>query len=581
MIKRTIFANGRVSFAAIFMTILVMAMIVQLFLIQIVDHQKYKVMAQKEQIKSLILPAERGLIYASDGDRISPLVMNQTIYDLFADPQVIDDKDNLKISKFLASQIKPKLLKSYRKSLNKKDSRYQILAKGLTREEAEKIKKKGFYGLGFTAYNRRVYPEGRLASQILGFVNAEGKGQYGIEQQLNDRLTGKDGYLKTVTDVSNVPLTIGPELINIDPKHGDNLVLSIDRNIQYKAGQILARKMNQTGAKQGSILVMNPNNGQVMAMVNLPDFDPAEYYKVKDINAFNNSAVDMPYEAGSVIKTFTVAMGLDRKIITPTAVYYNNDCVMVYDRRICNLTKGLAGSRTFQFALTNSLNTGMIEIVKKLGSGSISKPARNIMYDYFNNKYRFSRPTGIELPEVSARIISPNEAEGNAVRYSNMSFGQGFNVTMIQAAAAFSSIINGGTYYQPTIIKGTIKQGQIAQKPAKIINKQVISAKASAEIKQMAHLARSSYYAGSDKKGYLIGGKTGTSETLVNGKYNAQRTIASYLGYGGTTKQPKYVIMIRLADSKKKTLSGSFDAGPAFTELSNWLIDYLKLQPKE
>lgn len=564
------------------MSLTILAMIVQLFRIQIVDHQKYQAMAKEEQVKSLILPAKRGQIYASDGQNVSSLVLNETVYDLFADPQVISKKNRSKIIKTLNKYASANLVDGYQKLLAKKETRYQILAKKLTRKQAEKIKKKDFYGLGFTAYSQRVYPEGDLAAQVLGFVNNEGVGQYGVEQALNQRLTGKDGYLKTVTDVSNVPLTIGDEWVSVEPQDGDDLVLTIDRNIQYQAGKILAKHAQKTGAKEGSIVVMNPNNGQVMAMVNYPSFDPANFYQIEDIKLFNNSVVDQPYESGSVIKTFTTAMGLNEQVITPTASYYNNDCVMVYDRRICNVVRGLNHRLTFQEALNSSLNTGMIEIVKKMGSGRISKAARQKMYNYFNDNFRFGSPTGVELPEVNRRIISPDEQEGNAVRYSNMSFGQGFSVTMIQTASAFSAIANGGTYYQPTIIRGVLMDdGSIKANPPKIVKKQIISKTASDQLRQMVAASRGKYYQNLDPAGFVIGGKTGTSETLVDGKYNNQRTTASYLGFGGNTKQLKYVIMVRLADSPQQTLYGYRHAAPVFTDLSNWLINYLKLQPKE
>ncbi len=570
----------RTKIVLIAMLGVIILIIGQLFRLQIIDHQKYHDLARLGQVKSLIIPAKRGLIYASDGDSYKPLVLNETVYNLFADPKVIVADRQKQIIDLLKNQLPAhKLVKNFDQLLDLKQTRYQVLATNLSRTEAQRIKDQQILGLGFKPKSIRVYPEGKLAAHVLGFVNNENKGQYGVEQQLNDRLSGKAGYLKTVTDVSDVPLTIGEDYINIEPRDGDNLVLSIDRNIQYQVEKILQKHLKKTKSKQGSIVVMDPNNGQVLAMANYPNYDPASYYKTKDIKAFNNNSTTLAYEAGSVIKTFTTAMGLNENKIKPNDYYNNRDCVMVYDRKICNLVKNQNRPLTFQTAFSYSLNTGMIEVLKRIGNGQISKSARQTMYKYFHDNYRFGEYTEIELPEAKGLIISPDQVEGNAVRYSNMTFGQGFNLTMIQAISAFSSLINGGKYYQPTIIRGVLKNNQLELNQPKIVNSSVISPKSSAQISQMLVGVRRSYTYIKDPAGFMIGGKTGTSETVVNGKYNKNQTVANYLGFGGVTNQPKYVIMVRLADSKK-VLSGTIDAEPVFREISNWLINYLKLQPK-
>ncbi len=281
------------------------------------------------------------------------------------------------------------------------------------------------------------------------------------------------------------------------------------------------------------------------------------------------------------MKTFTIATGLDKGVITPNATYNNTDYIKVEDRTITNAVKGQTGTITIQHALNWSLNTGMVTVAQRLGNGqSITYGARDTMYTYFHDRFGLGETTGIELAgESSGMIIPPSNPEGNAVRYSNMSFGQGLDITMLQVAAGFSSLINGGEYYKPTIIAGSVDQdGTYRPQAQPKAERRAISAGASKTVKKMIRNARKAFYTQNDKKGYDIGGKTGTSQGIVNGKYTFDETIGSYLGYGGDTK-PRYVIMVQVS-AKGKKLEGNIHAQPIFTKISNWMIDYMALQPK-
>ena len=568
--------HSRVRILSGILTVTVALIVVRLFQLQVIDHQKYRQLAYQEQVKKLTIPAHRGLIYALDHQTPAPLVMNETVYTMFVDPQVV--KDDKVVLAVLVGLNQDLIIGNPAEKLTQKNTRYQVLARGLSRQQAEAIKAKKLTGIGFQAVSRRIYPEGALASQVLGFVNANG-GQYGVEGKLDKRLTGENGVLEAVTDISDVPLTVGEKYTNIPARNGDNLVLSIDRNIQSQVEKILKAGLEKVGADNGSALVMNPQTGQIMAMVNYPSYSVAEFNKVKDVALFNNATVDRPYEAGSVIKVFTVAMGINEGKITPQTVFYNQDTVKVGDRTIKNAYKGKIGNITMQDALQYSLNTGMVNIISRLGGGNIDRSARNIIYNYFHDRFRLGQKTNVELPETAGIIIPPTEVEGNAVRYSNMSFGQGMDVTMVQVAAGFSAIINGGVYYQPTVLAGTVENGIFKAQVPKVIDGQVVKNTTSTQVRQMLTEARRLYYKNVDRAGYEIGGKTGTSEKIVDGKYVENQTIATYLGYGGTNR-PEYVIMIRV-DGKGKYLAGNTDAAPIFTDISNWLIDYLKLYPKE
>ena len=554
------------------------AIVVRLFQLQIIDNEKYLALADAEQMKRFEIPAQRGLIYAMDGKTPTKLVMNESIYTVFADPQMIKDDEKSEIISKIKEVAGGNVRDGFESLLDKKESRYQILATKISRKQAEMIKESDFTGIGFQETSQRVYPEGQLASQVLGFVNSEG-GQYGIEGALNDELSGKDGQLKTVTDVSGVPLTIGSRDIDTPAEDGKNVVLSIDRNIQAQAEKILKNKLESSGAKDGSVIVMDPQTGKVMAMANYPTYNPAEFSTVTDVSVFTNGTTTSAYENGSVIKSLTMAIGIDTGVVSPSDTYYNKDFVEIEDITIKNAVLGHTGMVTFQTAMNYSLNTGMVEIASRLGGGQINKTARDTMYNYYHDRFGLGEKTGVEVYEEKGTVISPENAEGNAVRYSNMSFGQGMNTTMIQTASAFSSIINGGTLYKASVINGEItSSGEYKQADAEVRQENVIKSTTSDQTRDVLVTARNSVGTTNDLAGYRVGGKTGTSQTIENGGYVDYQTIGSYLGFGGNNT-PKFVIMVAVSGAGQN-LQGTQDAGPIFTELSNWMLTYLKIQPE-
>lgn len=553
--------------------------VVRLFYLQIIQHNYYVDLSSAEQVKRLTIPAKRGLIYVMDGDRPVKLVLNEDVYTVFADPQTT--KDNEKIIEVIRKVAGGNAQPNLEEKLAQKQSRYQVLASRITRAQADLIKKESLNGVGFQDLTQRVYPEGVLAAQILGFVDYSNTGKYGIEGGLNEQLKGKDGLLQSVTDVRDVPLTIGDKNISIPAVDGVNEVLSIDRSVQSHAEQALADGLERTGAKEGSILVMDPETGRVLAMSNFPTYSPADFNKVTDASAFNNATISAPYEPGSDIKSLTFATGIDKGVITADSTYDNTDYIKVDDRVISNASKGQTGIITFQHAFNWSLNTGFVTVAERLGDGTtITKQARDTMYDYFYNKFGLGHLTGIELAgEVGGIVVSPDKVEGNAVRYSNMAFGQGLDATMIQVASAFSSVINGGHYYKPTILEGSVDPNGVfiaLAKPTPI--RTTISESTSKQMVNALQTARATFYKRFDRAGYVIGGKTGTSQTLRNGVYVDSETVGTYLGFGGTDT-PAYVIMVQVS-GKDQPLQGGRDALPIFTDMSNWMIDHLKLQPK-
>jgi cell division protein FtsI/penicillin-binding protein 2 len=578
--KLELLKGSRSRILAAVILVIAAIFVVRLFYLQVIQHEHYKALALEEQQGRFVIPASRGLIYAKSGDTPVPLVMNETVYTVFADPVMIDEKD--KVIEVMRRIAGGNVRDEFDKLLDKTETRYQILATKVTRIQAEKIKTEELSGIGFQEVSQRVYPERSLAAQVLGFVNAEGVGNYGIESELAEELEGKDGLLQAVTDVSNVPLTIGDNNIRIPEQDGKNVVLTIDRNIQSRVEQALAAGLKRTGATKGSAVVVDPQTGKVLAMANQPTYNPGEYGKVKDAADFNNAVISDPYEPGSVVKTFTLATGIDKGAVKPSDTYVNTDSIKIGDNyTVGNATRGQTGTITFQHALVWSLNTGFVTIAQRLGDGSsVTRTARDTMYEYFHDRFRLGQLTGIELAnEAEGSIFSPDDAQGNAVRYATMSFGQGLNATMIQVASGFSTLVNGGKYYKPTIIDGYLKDGTFEQKKdAPPAATGIISQSTSDQVKKAMHDARAESFGYTDKSGYYIGGKTGTAQVSAPGGYSNTESVGSYVGYGGGN-EVEYVIMVRVS-GKDKQLQGARDALPIFTEISNWMLDYLKIQPK-
>ena len=576
--------RSRTGCLVIVLLVAMAAFVLRLFQLQILQYSKYTEMARASQQRQFIIPAERGKIYMMDGKTPAPVVLNQAVYTVIADPHAVNDKEREQIITSLREVAGGEMTDKAAERLSDKNSRYEVLAKNITRTQAEKLKEKNFAGILYQQGSLRSYPEGALGAHVLGFVNAAGEGQYGIEGALDKRLKGRDGLLQSVTDVRNVPLTVGKNNMRIEAKPGDNLVLTIDRNIQNQAEVALKKGIEAANATEGSAIVMNPKNGQILAMANYPTYNPAEFNKQKNPAVFMNSAAMVPFEPGSIVKSFSFATAIDKGAITPSSTYNNTDCIKVADRTMCNALKGLGGTMTIQGAFNNSLNVGTITAIRRLGNGSqINLAARQTLYEYYHDKFGFGSKTGLELGEAAGYIYPPDSVEGNEVRYSAMTYGQSMNLTMVQVAAGFSSLVNGGQYYKPTILGGTIdNEGRFQTTENKTL-RQTVSGNTSSQMRTMLSTARhSSFLSKSDKPGYEIGGKTGTSEAVVNGSYTQKETIATYIGYGGGKNGAEYVIMVRVAaPGRGINLQGNIHAGPIFTDISNWMIDYMKIAPKE
>lgn len=559
--------------------------IIRLFVIQVVQHEKYVAEANAMQISKNTIQPERGQIYVRDGTGVAPLVLNEPVYTVFADPQEVKDAEKVK-SKIREIAGGEAVNESFN-LLSDQNKRYVVLAKQVSRAQAEKIREADLAGVGLQAGTRRVYPEGGLAAQTIGFVNNDGVGQYGVEQYMDEQLKGTPGVLQSVTDVRRIPLTIGQHDVRVPAKNGENVVLTLDRNIQAQAETFLKEGLDSAKATKGSMVVMDPQTGKIIAMANYPSYDPSQYTKVEDGALFQNNIVSNPYEAGSVIKLLTMGAGMDAGVVSRDSQFYNTGCVMVDDAKICNvLQSGTTGrNNSMTEVLQYSLNTGVIWVLEQMGGGQINLKARQTLYDYYTGHYKFNQRTGIQIAgEAPGTVIAPDDPSGARVRYSNMAFGQGMDVTMIQVVSAFSAAINGGKYYQPQVIDGTLDAaGNEIKNEPKLVMDNVLKPDVSENLKDMLYLARYKGLRGNViDNGHYVGGKTGTSQTIdpATGRYTDAKTIGTYIGFGaGSDHVPKYAIMVRVDDAGTGSSSGSVDAAPIFANMSNWMINYMGLEP--
>lgn len=569
--------------------------ITRLFFLQIVEHDRYVKEANAMHIKQYELIAKKGEIYFMSGsNEVTPAVINERTWTIFVDPYFIiknagtngvksKEEVQAKITEIIGAD---NIILPWSDVWKDEDDMYVEVAKNVDYNVVLKIKEANLRGVGRKETSRRVYPNGTLGAQLLGFINAEGVGS-GVEGAFKDRLAGKNGLLKTVTDVNELPLSIGDDNIEIAAQDGTSVVLTIDENIQRKAERVLEDTVTKYkgGVSAASMLVMEPTTGKVWAMANYPTYNPGEYWKETDPNVFVNRVAETPYEPASVCKPFTYATALNEGKLNPNDSFYNAGYTEVDGRRINNasgMERMVGVTMNYRKALAYSFNSGSIEVLRKIGDGTISKSARTTLYNYLYDNFGLGHKTGIEINEAAGIIISPEESEGNAVRYANMTFGQGMNLTMLQVAAGFSSIINGGDYYQPTIIAGNYVNGKLQPAEKRLPVRRTIKEETSTTMRSMLEEVRSVNGGKNDMPGYRVGVKTGTAETLdSSGKYTSSKTNASVIGYGAENVDgalPKYVVMIRL--DGERLLWGSVDAVPIFTEMSNYLLQYLRIEPK-
>lgn len=536
--------------------------LVRVFYLQVIRHDYYRTAALQGQFKEYEIPAERGVIQAKDGDQVVPIVLNQEVYTVFADPVYIEDP------KAAAEKLKTIIGGDAVKyeELMRADTHYSVLAKKIPTAKAEQVDKLEIKGLGTREGTQRVYPQGSLAAQILGFVDDEGNGKYGVEQYLNEQLSGKTGQLKAITDAQGVPLVANKDNVLTEPQNGERVTLTIDLSMQRRLEDTLKKHLSEVRSDSGSVIIMDPDNGEVKAMANYPTYNPAEFYKVEDAKRFTNYAVSEPMEVGSTMKTLTVAAGLDSGVVNQNTTYYDPSFYKIGDATVRNVEEdGGAATRSVADILRYSLNTGATWILMQLGGGEINEQGRKRWHDYLVNHYMFGKPTGIEQGyEAEGYVPHPTDGFGLDITYANTMFGQGINITPMQMLAAYSATVNGGKYYRPHLVEEKGKNN--------LVKSDVVKPEISTVLRSMHENSVAQNYTFLQRANYRIGGKTGTAEVpKPGGGYYDDRYNGTFIGYVGGDK-PEYVIIVAVKEPKIGGYAGTTAAAPLFGKTVDMLI---------
>ncbi len=558
---------------------------VRLFYLQVIRHNHYQQAALHGQLKQYEIEPDRGTILAQNGSETTPIVLNQTLYTLYADPKFIKDsaKTALAVEKVVGGEVS-----DYEEKMKKSASRYEILAKRLSKEKQEEITKLKLKGVGTQKTNYRTYPQGQLASQLLGFVNDEGQGQYGLEEALNSELTGKAGQLKAITDAQGVPLAANKDNIVKSPEPGKQLLLTVDLGMQQQLEDILKQQHEAVKASQASAVIIDVSNGAVKAMANYPTFNPADFAKVEDQALFKNSVVTDAFEVGSIMKPLTAAAALNQGVVRKDQTYYDPASFKVDDATVKNIEEdGGPGTKSIADILQLSLNTGATWLLMQMGGGQINQKARVAWHDYLINHYQFGKPTGIEQSNEGHGVVpSPTDGYGLNIRYANTAFGQGQTETILQMAAAISSVVNGGTYYQPHLVEAYVNpDGSQERNEPKVIKKDVVSPEVSKQIRDfMAYTLQKNkvnYGVRELRPEYVYGGKTGTAQiSKPGGGYYEDRFEGTFLGFIGGDK-PQYLIAVRVREPRNITgYAGAKAAAPVYFKLADMLINNFGVKPK-
>jgi len=548
----------------------------RLFYVQAIKGQEYSAKAISQQSRKFEIPAHRGLVYINEASGLYPIALNNEVYTLAIDPKFVKDKQKTvnKITEVL--RIPEKDINAVLNS----SSRYIELSKDISTDQATQLKKMELPGVILQPHASRFYSEGPLFSHVLGYVNDDGKGQYGFEQFSNDDLAGQNGQYNTTTDARGVPINSAENTL-VNPKDGKSYVLTLDRGLQAVAAEAIKTAVESNKAESGSIIVMEPSTGAIKAMVNYPDYDPNAFRSVKDYSLFSNKAVSSLFEPGSGFKVLTMAAGLDSGKVTPTTKYDDTGEIVVSGKTIKNAENHKFGIQTMTDVIQKSLNTGVVFVLQQLGTDpkKITPASKQVFYDYLQ-KFGLGKVTGIEQAgEVSSKVKLSTAYD---VDYANMSFGQGISVNSMQLVSAVGVIANKGNLVKPHLIAGEVQNDQVVNPYKTQLVRNVMSAEAAAQTAQiMTQVVEHGSGYLTRMKGYSIAGKTGTAQVpRADGKgYEENKNIGSFIGFA-PADDPKFVMFVRV-DYPKVEGFAEKTAVPAFATVAKELFRYYQVPPTQ
>lgn len=524
------------------------------------------------------IPAKRGEIVDTS---FVPLVTNVQAFELAADPTDTPHPryNAAKLARVLRRDPGPILA-----LLTLPHRRYVVIDRQIDSQTAAAVRALGLKGIILTASYRPVYTQRNLAAGVLGFVDAQGKGQYGLQRQYDTALRGRDGSQFIFRDTANRPLPVGVQ----KPRpvvDGDTLVLTIDSRIQAIVEQELAATLRRYQAQSATAIVMDPHTGAILAMASLPSYDPNHYNTVSNPALWDNLALQ-DYQPGSTFKLISVSAGLDSHSFTPQTTVYDPGFYRNYDITVRNWDNGGGwGMETPAIMIRHSANVGMAQFANMIG------PMK--FYRYLTGNFGFGKPTGIDLPNESAGLVrTPSSGqEWQLMDLLTNSYGQGIDVTPLQLTAAVGALANGGWRMRPYIVKSRFHPGQNAPywtaQPRRAT--QAVSAATAAQMTSV--LQDASNDGGAEAtcamtKDYPVAAKTGTATIegpAAFGLNLSQGTVASLIGWA-PTNDPKFVMLITVKHPqpgpKNNDIWGSVVAAPAWHDIAENLYRLMGISPQ-
>lgn len=549
-----------VLFAIIFFVILI-----NLFRIQVIQKKKWEKKAIKQYFRINEIIAKRGEIKTMNNEEIA---YDLESYELVLDPTIMKkkylDHNILIFSKYFKIdrlKLKTKILEKI-----KSKRRYYSVGKNLLNDDKEKMQKelKTSAGIIFKRQTSRKYPKWELFSHITGFINSDRKGKYGIEKKFDKYLSEEKGYQKKYVSTNIVfDLPVGKKGEIVEPRPGKSIILTIDYVIQHILYEELKKGFEENKAKWAAGVVIDPSNGKILAMVSLPN--------TKKKSLVRNNVIYNQYEPGSVLKPVIMAAALDEGLIKENEIFYSEGKIKIYRAVISDHDQDSKGYLTPTDIIVKSSNVGMVKIGQKFTKKQLYTKLKH---------FGFGEYTGIELLE-ERKIPLRNYKKWSGLTLPTISFGQGIAATPLQVAMAFATVINGGQHNKAMIIERIEdNEGKILKTYEKEKIRDVISKDVSDKMRKILYKAVEEGTGRNAKiDGYLIGGKTGTSQKSEGKKgYSKEKYSASFAGFF-PVDDPKYLCLIVIDEPKGRSIYGGSVAAPVFREVMKRIINYKKIAP--
>lgn len=565
--------NDRLQAFQVGVIILAIAVVSRVFYLQVVRAGHYKLLAEDQHQLSALLEPARGQILVHDAQAEGgtyPLAANRTLHLLYALPKQITNPSAV------AAALKPFVTldeETLLSRLSKSNDLYEPLQHGLTDAQMAAVKNLDITGLDFVDEQERYYPEKEIGSQLIGFVGFDQDkkvGRYGLEGAFETELAGQRGSIKAEKDAGGRIILSAAQAWE-PALDGSDILLTIDRTIEFEACRRLSAAVKKHGADGGSLIILDPETGAIKAMCGAPDFDPNQYQTVTDAKRFLNASTQVTYEPGSVFKALTMAAAIDQGKVTPQSTYTDTGEVKIGSYTIKNSDLKAHGVKTMTQVLEESLNTGAIYAMQQIG------PKK---FDEYVNAFGFGVPTGVGISESKGNISSLEA--GKDIYAMTGSFGQGITVTPLQLAVAYATLANGGKLMRPYVIDEIRQSDGTVVKTDPTITRQVIQEKTAATVAGMlVNVVRNGHGQKAGVPGYFIAGKTGTAQVPdpSRGGYLKDATIGTFAGFG-PVEDPKFVMVVKI-DRPRDVQFAESSAAPLFGELARFLLSYYHVSPVE